>query len=238
MEDDDAPPGVPEWVVTYGDMMSLLLTFFIMLVSMSQLKDEGRVRMTLNALKESFGPDEIFDSGTPGPSQAKPSAKGELYSAGTRSQSTTERGSKDAPGHGGPNNPVDRIREGKQITIGGPAMFARFSADVGPELKSVLDTLVNVAHNSTKLLAIRGHASPEPLPPGAAYEDHHALAFGRAEKVAAYLVSQGVDSRRLVTSSAGASEPRIRTRDLEKQRLNDRVDVFLVDAYTTTTQSR
>ena len=26
MEDED--PGVPEWVVTYGDMMSLLLTFF------------------------------------------------------------------------------------------------------------------------------------------------------------------------------------------------------------------
>lgn len=232
--DDDAPPGVPEWVVTYGDMMSLLLTFFIMLVSMSKLKEEGRVRMTLNAMKEVFGPDEVFASGTPGTTQPRPSAHGELYSAGSRSRSTTGRGSKDVAGRGGPNNPVDRIREGKQITIGGPAMFARFSADVGPELKEVLDTLVNVAHNSTKLLAIRGHASPEPLPAGAAYEDHHALAFGRAEKVAAYLVSKGVDPRRVVTSSAGASEPRIRTRDPEKQRMNDRVDVFLVDAYTTT----
>ncbi|MBL4886213.1 MAG: flagellar motor protein MotB, partial [Planctomycetaceae bacterium] len=35
--DDDEPPGVPEWVVTYGDMMSLLLTFFIMLVSLSEV---------------------------------------------------------------------------------------------------------------------------------------------------------------------------------------------------------
>lgn len=232
--EEDPPPGVPEWVVTYGDMMSLLLTFFIMLVSMSQLKDEGRVRLALNAMQEVFGPDEIFDSGAPGPSQAKPSAMGELNSQGSASKSTTGKASKESPGRGGPNEPVDRIREGKQVTIGGPAMFARFSADVGPELKDVLNTLVSVAHNSTKLLAIRGHASPEPLPAGAAYEDHHALAFGRAEKVAAYLVSQGVDPRRLVTSSAGASEPRIRTRDPEKQRLNDRVDVFLIDVYTTT----
>ena len=37
--EEDSVPGVPEWVVTYGDMMSLLLTFFIMLVSMSQLKE-------------------------------------------------------------------------------------------------------------------------------------------------------------------------------------------------------
>ena len=28
MADDDAPPGVPEWVVTYGDMMSLLQAGF------------------------------------------------------------------------------------------------------------------------------------------------------------------------------------------------------------------
>ena len=29
----DDEPGIPAWVVTYGDMMSLLLTFFILLLS-------------------------------------------------------------------------------------------------------------------------------------------------------------------------------------------------------------
>ena len=42
--EEDPPAGVPEWVVTYGDMMSLLLTFFIMLVSMSKIKEEGTMR--------------------------------------------------------------------------------------------------------------------------------------------------------------------------------------------------
>ena len=32
--EDDTPPSVPDWFVTFADMMSLLLAFFIMLVSM------------------------------------------------------------------------------------------------------------------------------------------------------------------------------------------------------------
>ncbi|MEO1994779.1 MAG: flagellar motor protein MotB, partial [Planctomycetaceae bacterium] len=39
---DSDTPGVPEWVVTYGDMMSLLLTFFIMLVSLSEVVNNRR----------------------------------------------------------------------------------------------------------------------------------------------------------------------------------------------------
>ncbi|HID23354.1 MAG TPA: hypothetical protein EYP14_13280, partial [Planctomycetaceae bacterium] len=43
MADEDSG-GVPEWVVTYGDMMSLLLTFFIMLVSLSEVVADKRYR--------------------------------------------------------------------------------------------------------------------------------------------------------------------------------------------------
>ncbi len=55
MEEDDGPPGVPEWVVTYGDMMSLLLTFFIMLVSLSEVVANEKYRAVLNALQQYVG---------------------------------------------------------------------------------------------------------------------------------------------------------------------------------------
>lgn len=233
--EEDEPPGVPEWVVTYGDMMSLLLTFFIMLVSMAELKEEGRVRASLDALVERFGPDENALGGTPGRSLPRPTIKGKIRSDGVRSDGGTKRGSKNAPGARGAESTVEQIREGKQITLGGPAMFARFSADVGPELEAALDKLAEVVRLNRRIVAVRGHASPEPLPPGAEFNDHHSLAFARAESVAQYLVEHGIESIRVVTSSAGASEPRIRTRDAKKQRDNDRVDVFLVDSYTTST---
>ena len=53
--EDDAPPGVPEWVVTYGDMMSLLLTFFIMLVSMSEIVSNQKYRAVLESFQQRAG---------------------------------------------------------------------------------------------------------------------------------------------------------------------------------------
>ena len=54
-EPEDDGGGIPEWVVTFGDMMSLLLTFFIMLFSMSEIKEEQQYQAMLDALHQQFG---------------------------------------------------------------------------------------------------------------------------------------------------------------------------------------
>ncbi len=46
--------GAPEWMVTFGDMMSLLLTFFIMLLSMSTM-DVVKYRQVVESLTGAFG---------------------------------------------------------------------------------------------------------------------------------------------------------------------------------------
>ena len=48
-------PGVPEWVVTFGDMMSLLLCFFILLQMFSELKKDREYQRVVTAIKEAFG---------------------------------------------------------------------------------------------------------------------------------------------------------------------------------------
>ena len=35
--------GAPEWMVTYSDMVTLLLTFFVMLLAMASFESPGRV---------------------------------------------------------------------------------------------------------------------------------------------------------------------------------------------------
>jgi hypothetical protein len=54
MEEPSSGGGVPEWVVTFGDMMSLLLTFFIMLVSFSELKSEEKYQALMDALQRQY----------------------------------------------------------------------------------------------------------------------------------------------------------------------------------------
>ncbi len=46
--------GAPEWVVTFGDMMSLLLTFFILLLSFATM-DVMRFKQLAGTIKQGFG---------------------------------------------------------------------------------------------------------------------------------------------------------------------------------------
>ncbi|HOA53996.1 MAG TPA: flagellar motor protein MotB, partial [Thermogutta sp.] len=54
-EEPSGGGGAPEWVLTYGDMMSLLLTFFIMLAALSEVKKKDEFEMLAEALRRRFG---------------------------------------------------------------------------------------------------------------------------------------------------------------------------------------
>lgn len=46
--------GLDDWVMTYGDMMSLLLTFFVLIVSFSSMQ-ETKFEQAVSSLHEAFG---------------------------------------------------------------------------------------------------------------------------------------------------------------------------------------
>ncbi len=228
---EEAPPGVPEWVVTYGDMMSLLLTFFIMLVSMSQLKDDsGKTRAMMDAIRQSFGP-AMGRAGAPGTSLQWTSADNKLFFEGGRNEGGTKRTSRDSKGRAGAFNTVSRINHGTVVTMGGPSLFERFSAELTDAAKANLEVIAEVLSSKPNRLVVRGHATPEPLPHGSQYRDQLDLSFARAHAASEFLSRSRIPSYRLVVSAAGDSEPRMLSREPEAQRRNRRVDVFLIDSY-------
>jgi len=238
---EDPAPGVPEWVVTYGDMMSMLLTFFIMLVSMSELREEGKNRAALDAIREAFGAD-IGSSGVPGTSMQTNSVLNKRNSKGSRSQNGLKRGSRNSDGRSGANATVNSINDGSKITLGGPALFGQFEPTLSAGLKANLTIIARVLKTAPNKIIVRGHASPQPIPLDSPYSiewqkrtgrapDQMDLSFARANAAAKFLVQQGIDDKRLVVSAAGDSELRVRSRDPKRQRENRRVDVFLIDSY-------
>ena len=241
-EQDDPPPGVPEWVVTYGDMMSLLLTFFIMLVSMSELKEEGKLRRMMDALNERFGM-TAGASGVPGPSPQTSSALSALTSDGARQLRGTKTSSRDTAGRGGRFGAVRTLSDGPTLTLGGPAGFEPHSAEVTAAAAGRLRELTDPLRRSTLLVTVRGHASVIPLPAGSPFGDAFDLAHARAVAAADVLVAGGLDPAQVRVEAAGDAEPAVvippavrsggvdaaAVRD--RLRANDRVDVFLSDTY-------
>jgi chemotaxis protein MotB len=51
---DKPDEGIPVWLITFGDMMTLLLTFFVLLVSMARI-DERRKLVVLGSIIGTFG---------------------------------------------------------------------------------------------------------------------------------------------------------------------------------------
>lgn len=229
---DEPPPGVPEWVVTYGDMMSLLLTFFIMLVSLSEMKQDGEMRAMLDALEERFGSSADMVSGVPGKSLQENSFYSTMQSSGRRSEDGLKKRSKDSQGTVGKNETAERVNHGNVVTMGGPALFDPFSATLNESIRENLDILAGVLKTRSNLICVRGHASPEPLPFDSPFADQFALSFARAEAVANYLIEdQKIPQERIIVSAAGDTEPRMLSRDAEQMGSNRRVDVFLIDTY-------
>lgn len=231
MIEDDPPPGVPEWVVTYGDMMSLLLTFFIMLVSISEQKQDGKVRAALDSLEQRFGPD-VGKFGTPGTSLQESSPYEFAASTGMSSEGGTKTAGVKSEGLVGPSKTVRRIGHGTLITLGGPCLFEAFDERLTEAMMQDLKTIAELLLNRPNRIVVRGHATREVLPAASKFRDAWDLSYARANAAARYLISQGIAEHRIQLSAAGDSEPRIISRDKEIQRENRRVDVFVIDAYT------
>ena len=228
--EDDGPPGVPEWVVTYGDMMSLLLTFFIMLVSMSELKDEGKNRAAMDSYKELFGP-TAGQSGAPGPTLSETSSNRHLSSAGTRRQHGLKDGNRASAGPGGAQPMTEAINHGEIVTVGGSVEFTQFNVDLDEKAQEDLDRIIESIARKPNRVIVRGHSFAEPVRRKPQFRNQHDLSFARAHSVAKYLMGRNIDPRRILVSAAGDAEPRVLTRNLEDRRRNRRVDVFTVDSY-------
>lgn len=53
-EVDEAPAGAPAWVITFADLMSLLLTFFVLLLSFSSTQT-AKFEAIACAMKNALG---------------------------------------------------------------------------------------------------------------------------------------------------------------------------------------
>ncbi len=221
--------GAPEWVVTYGDMMSLLLVFFIALVSMSEIKKD-RFQQAVESLQKAFGG---FD-GAIGQMPIELQTKNTLIEKLLELQIPTHaehRGDTEVEGIEGKKFRVTNLRDGLQVVVGGLVAFDRFSAELKPEARELIAQTAELLRGYNTRIVVRGHATNEPLPPGSPFADIQDLSYARAKAVIRELEAGGVRSNRLIPMAAGDSEPSVRHAYTEDRRaLNRRVDIVVTEA--------
>ena len=239
--EEDAPPGVPEWVVTYGDMMSLLLTFFIMLVSLSEIVAEKKYRAVLTALDKKMG----FTTAPVAPS-------GKNYAANSTVESPNETLGAESPDDNGKGGVKSKSVQGDDRRIkvtdeGTPQQVGSFLTFQPPttnaagekefhltgEAEEELFSIVRELRGKPNKIEIRSHVAATgggEQGDAAAITDGIVRSYDHGHAVFKLLENWGIDSERIRITAAGTSLAGDPTSDTKAP--PERIEVFITDVFS------
>ncbi len=228
------PPGAPLWLATYGDMVTLVLTFFVLLFSFSSV-DAQKFQKMMMSFKGALG---ILPGGTT--VQRNPGAFGGLTGkdAGESKKSTMsiEEVAKNLKNYlksQGLDKGVEvRIdQKGVAISFSEHVLFDSGSAEMKPEGKRVLTKVAEFIREAVPALSVEGHTDSIPLR-GGIYRDNWGLSASRAASVATYLQDRaGFDPQRLQAVGYASTRPIVPNDTPEHMALNRRVDLVILSSF-------
>ncbi len=234
-KEQGCPPGPPKWIVQFADLMSLLLVFFILLLSMSTL-DAKKVSEAIGSLSLAMS---VLEGGTMTEvsperiQQATPiEPQVETAEIVNRVTVTISEFNEIIRRQGGEETiQVQEAIDGFMIQLPAGLLFRPGSAELYSgdsrlflrRIAMMVDTMP-----ADLELVVRGHTDSAELPPGSAFRDNWSLSTARSVSVVQELVGGGVDPKRV--SAAGHAEHRpIATNDTEQGRArNRRVEIHFM----------
>ncbi len=201
------------WLISYADLMTLLVGFFVILLSFSSVDQEKLEEVKKSVSKEFGGKYE-----KPYEDIAN-KVKEALDKAGA-----------------GDKIVIKTTNEGVEISFLGPVFFATGSADIKDEALKLLDSLLETIKKEASDFnyVVEGHTDDVPLAGGGPYKNNWELSSIRACRVLAYFFQFGFDKSQLTAIGYGETKPLLVNRDsqgnaiTENQSQNRRVIVRLV----------
>ncbi len=238
-KEKEAPAGAPEWMVTYGDMVTLLLTFFVLLLAMSEVKKDETFIDFMQAIRESFG--YIGGVKMVPIEEVQIPRNVDLTDMLIIPVDPEDFSKSKEKGVKGRDERVTDLRREDQIITGGKILFEPLSAEISAAGHEQLVDVASKLRGHLTQIKVRGHCSRRPVE-GSGFADFYELSFERARAVAKVLTAEGIEPDRLLVIAAATYEPftnraytapELRENDVvELLQVDLRVDVFSENAMT------
>lgn len=200
---------VDSWLMSYADMITLLLCFFVIFISISEPKKE-KIQAITESMAGKFG---AIDLATP------------FQGAYKEIQGVIEQRQllKDMD--------VQRTKEGVIIEMSSGSFFKTGTIELSSERLESLSAIAAILRNVDFLdyrIIIEGHTSDEPVR-NAAYPSNWEFSAAQAARLARYFIEQGVPAKRFVVSGYADSDPKVPNLDvngnaiMENRNKNERI---------------
>lgn len=224
------------WLLTYADLMNLLLILFIILFAMSQV-DAGKFQQLSNSLHKAFGSGTgnvinsqggnsliPMENTAPGSNVAPVQTEEEQMDEVQQQVSDLIEDQKL-----GNTIAVDLEERGIVISITAQLLFKSGSAELEPDSKPTIQEIGNILKAIPgNQIRIEGHTDTDPIR-NSTYPSNWELSSARATNVLRLLVDKaGIDPRRISAVGYGEYRPKAPNTSLQNKALNRRVDIVIV----------
>jgi len=227
-EEPSGDGGIPAWMTTYSDLMTLMLSFFVILVSFATF-EQGRIVKLVGSFAGAF---KILPGGyktDPGDQVLEPGkemvqtyrAPGDIF---TKMKGVVEK-SGAAGGMG-----FSRTSKGFELSIADYLLFGLEpgKADIAPEMESFLDEMIEIMRQESYLIQIEGHTDDYPVT-SQQFPSSWELSTARAVTILRYFVEKGgISPLRLSAAGFGKYHPLYPNETAEDRAKNRRVVISLL----------
>lgn len=229
-KEEEHKAGAPEWLATYGDMMTLLLVFFVLLFSMSSI-DSEKYKAVVQSLSGSLG---VLDSGTTvsleelinnypsdNPTET-PTESEELIEMQEEIQKVLEE-SKLAG-----QVKLEVNERGLLIRFLENVLFDSGKADLKPQAMEIIDRVSEIVKETTKKVIVEGHTDNIPISTFK-FPSNWELSTTRAVNVVKYMIDHNsIAAARLSAAGYADQHPISENSSVEGRKNNRRVDMVIL----------
>ena len=207
------------WLVTFNDMVTLIMTFFILILAMSDM-DAMKIGKITRSLHETFGfksahnQDVLMVHGQSGENGAG-NIKKEQELSGLEIEIASL-----------PGTDVRRDAGGVTVTMEEKALFDQGSATLKKDSQRILMSLVSILKKNEMLIHVEGHTDSQPIA-STLFPSNWDLSVARAVSVIMFLEESGIVANRLSVVGYGDTKPVMENQDSYGQQKNRRVAMKL-----------
>lgn len=227
--------GAPEWMLTYGDLVTLLMCFFVLLFAMSTV-DAAKFESLLVSFQGSSG---ILPGGTS-------LSDGKMPFNGMPEQAVSKNNSPSSESTAQLKNEVEKKLEEQnldkevEVSVEARGLIIRFpdnilydsgSADLKQNSRKVLAAISNILKSkefSNRVIRVEGHTDNVPIST-VNFPSNWELSTTRATNVVKYFIRVGgVQPIRLTAAGYGEYHPIASNKTKEGKAKNRRVDIVIL----------
>jgi chemotaxis protein MotB len=228
----ECPKCLPGWLAAFGDLMSLLLCFFVLLLSMATM-DAVKVREAIGSFKGSFGilpGSEEFEASKKytvpqeriQKQESVNTAKDSVFTPISEINQVTQSANKEVV-------TLEESEDGFVVRLPSELLFRPGSANIEYEDGHMFIKRMSMVIQKLPAdieISVRGHSDNQPPNESSLYKDNWEISTARAVSVLRELVENGVNPEKMNASGYGKFKPVASNLTPEGRAKNRRVDLY------------